>query len=112
MGGTQNTLNRNMYSFKCFIKKEENSKLSNLRFYPKKLEKEGQMKPTVSRKKKKKVEFNKSETKKYRKISITKKCFFESSIILIKLLAKLIKRKKEESKRGHDYRLCRHSKDR
>lgn len=45
-----------------YIKKEEISKISNLKCYLKTLEKE-QIKPKVTRQKKK-VEFNKSETKK------------------------------------------------
>ena len=85
----------------CFLKKEEKSKLHNLTHHPKKLEKEEQTKPKVSRRKeilKIREEINKIEIQKtIEKINKTKSWFFEKVNKIDKPLARLTKKRRERT---------------
>lgn len=86
-------------TFNAYIQKEESSKINNLSFYLRKLEKEKQIKPTVSRRKELVrigAEINEIKNRKsIEKISKTKSWFFEKTNKINKHLAKL--RKKENT---------------
>ena len=81
------------------LKKQEKSQINNLTLYLKQPEKEEQRKPKVSRRReiiKIRAEINEIETKKtIAKINKTKSWFFEKINKIDKLLATLIKKKRE-----------------
>ena len=81
------------------LKKQEKSQINNLTLHLKRLEKEEQGKPKVSRRKeiiKIRAEINEIEMKKtIAKINKTKSWFFEKINIIDKPLARLIKKKRE-----------------
>ena len=83
-------------AIQSYLKKQEKSQIKNLTLHLKQLEKEEQRKPKVSRRKKIKIraEINKIEMKK-NKSKKTKSCFFEEVNKIDKLLAGLIKKKRE-----------------
>ena len=86
-------------AIQTYLKKQEKSQVNNLTLHLKKLEKEEQTKPKVSRRKeiiKSRAEINEIETKKtIAKINTTKSWFFEKVNKMDKPLAKLIKKKRE-----------------
>ena len=81
------------------LKKQEKSQINNLTLHVKQLEKEGQRKPKVSRRKviiNTRAEINEIEIKKtITKINKTKSWFFEKINKIDKPLARLIKKKRE-----------------
>ena len=88
-------------AIQSYLKKQEKSQINNLILHLKQLEKEEQRKPKVSRRKeiiKIRSEINAVETKKtVAKISKTKSWFFEKINKIDKTLARLIKKKGEDS---------------
>ena len=99
MGCSKSSSKREVYSYKAYLKKKENSQVNNLTLHLKKLEKAEQMKPKLSRRKeiiKIRAEINEIETKKtIAKINKTKNWFFEKINKIDKPLARLIKKKRE-----------------
>ena len=83
------------------LKKQEKSQINNLTSHLKELDKEGQRKPKVSRRKeiiKMRADINEIETKKtIAKINKTKRWFFEKINQIDKPLARLIKKKRERT---------------
>uniref|UniRef100_A0A8C0D3H4 RNA-directed DNA polymerase n=1 Tax=Balaenoptera musculus TaxID=9771 RepID=A0A8C0D3H4_BALMU len=88
-------------AIQAYLKKQEKSQVNNLTLHLKKLEKEEQTKPKVSRRKeiiKIRAEINETETKKtIAKINKTKSWFFEKINKIDKPLARLIKKKRERT---------------
>ena len=88
-------------TIQAYLKKQEKSQIKNLTLHIKELEKEGQTKPKVSRRKeviKIRSEINEIETKKtIAKINKTKSWFFEKINKIDKPLARLIKKKRERT---------------
>ena len=88
-------------AIQAYLKKQEKSQINNLTLHLKELEKEDQTKPKVSRRKeiiKVRAEINVIETKKtIAKINKTKSWFFEKINKIDKPLARLIKKKGEDS---------------
>ena len=88
-------------AIQAHLKKQEKSQVNNLTLYLKKLEKEEQRKPKISRRKeiiKIRAETNEIETKKtIAKINKTKSWFFEKRNKINKPLARLIKKKREKT---------------
>ena len=80
------------------LKKQEKSQINNLTLHLKQLENEEQTKPKVSRRKEIRAEINEMWTKKtVGKINETKSWFFEKINKIDKLLARLIKKKRERT---------------
>ena len=98
MGCSKNSSKREVYRNAPYLKKQEKSQINNLTLHLKKLEKEEQTKPKVSRRKeitKIRAEINEIETKKtIAKINKTKSWFLEKIKKIDKPLARLIKKKK------------------
>ena len=88
-------------AIQSYLKKQEKSQIKNLTLHPKELEKEEQIKPKVSRRKKVvkiRAEINEIETKKtISKINKTESWFFEKINKMDKPLARLIKKKRERT---------------
>ena len=88
-------------AIQSYLKKQEKSQINNLTLHLKQLEKEEQTKPKVIRRKeiiKIRAEINEIETKrKIAKIKKTKSWFFEKINKIDKLLARLIKKKREKT---------------
>ena len=88
-------------AIQAYLKTQEKSQINNLTLHLKKLEKEEQTKPKVSRRKeiiKIRAEINKIETKKtIAKINKTKSWFFEKINNIDKPLARLFKKKRERT---------------
>ena len=88
-------------AIQAHLKKQENSQVNNLTLPLKKLEKEEQTKPKVSRRKeiiKTRAEINEIETKKtIAKINKPKGWFFEKINKIDKPLGRLIKKKRERT---------------
>ena len=88
-------------AIQAYLKKQEKSQINNLTLNLKKLEKEEQTKPKVSKRKeiiKIRAEINEIETKKtIAKINTTKSWFFENINKIDKPLARLIKKKRERT---------------
>ena len=85
---------------KAFLRKEEKSKINNLTYHSKELEKKEQTKPKVCRReeiKKIREETNVIEIKKKEKIDKTEMWFFEGVNKIDKPLARITKKKKERS---------------
>ena len=101
MGWAKAVLRGNFIAIQAYLKKQEKSQINNLTLHLKKLEKEEQTKPKVSRRKeiiKIRTEINEIETKKtITKINKTKSWFFEKVNKIDKPLARLIKKKKERT---------------
>ena len=109
----ENTMTQNLWNagkallrgkfiaIQAYLKKQETSQINNLTLHLKKLEKEKQTKPKVSRKKeiiKIRAEINEIETKKtIAKINKTKSWFFEKINKIDQPLARLIKEKRERT---------------
>ena len=93
-------LKKKFIAIQSYIKKQENSQMYNITWCLKKLEKEEQTKPQVSKRKeivKVRAEINEVEAKKtITKINKTKSWFFEKINKIDKPLARLIKKKKRE----------------
>ena len=100
MGCSKSSSKREVYS-STSLPKERRKKVNNLTLHLKKLEKEEQTKPKVSRRKeiiKIRAEINEIETKKtITKVSKTKSWFFEKINKIDKPLARLIKQKRERT---------------
>ena len=94
------TLGGKFIAIQSYLKKQEKSQINNLTLHLKKLEKEEQKNPQVSRRKRIiniSAEINKKEMKEtIAKINQTKSWFFEKINKIDKPLAKLIKKKKEK----------------
>ena len=86
-------------AIQSYLKKQQTSQINNLNLHLKKLKKEEQTKPKVSRRNHKiKAEINEIETKKtIAKINKTKSWFFEKINNIDKRLARLIKKKRERT---------------
>ena len=88
-------------AIQSYLKKLQTSQINNLNLHLKELEKEGQTKPIVSRRKeiiKIRAEINEIETKKtITKSNKTKSWFFEKINKIDKPLARLIKKKRERT---------------
>ena len=88
-------------AIQAYLKKQEKSQINNLNIHLKELGKEEQTKPKVSRRKeiiKIRAEMNEIETKKtIAKTNKTKSWFFEKINKIDKPLARLIKKKREDS---------------
>ena len=87
-------------AIQSYLKKQDKPQVNNLTLHLKELEKEEQTKPKVSRRKKIikiRAEINEIETKKIAKINTTKCWFFEKINKIAKLLARLIKKKRERT---------------
>ena len=88
-------------AIQSYLKKQETSQINNLTLYLKQFEKEEQKNPNVSRRKeiiKIRSEINEKEIKEtISKISKTKSWFFEKTNKTDKPLARLIKKKREET---------------
>ena len=88
-------------AMRSYLRKQDKSQINNLTLHLKELEKEEQIKPKVSRRKeiiKFRGEINEMEMKKMiAKINETKSCFFEKINKVDKLLARLIKKKRERT---------------
>ena len=88
-------------AIQSYLKKQQTSQIKNLTLHLKKLEKEEQTKPKVSRRKeitKTRAEINEIETKKtIAKINKTKSWFFEKINKTDEPLGRLIKKKKKET---------------
>ena len=101
MGCSKSSSKTQVYSNTSLLKKQEKSQINNLTLHLKELEKEEQTKPKVSRRKeiiKIRAEINEIETKKtIAKINKTKSWFFEKINKIDKLLARLIKKKRERT---------------
>ena len=102
MDAAKAVLRGKFIAIQAYLKKQEKSQVNNLTLHLKKLEKEEQTKPRVSRRKqiiKIRAEINDIETKKtIAKIKKTKSCFFEKINKIDKPLARLIKKKRERIK--------------
>ena len=87
-----------LIAIQAYLKKQEKSQINNLTLHLKELDKEGQTKPKVSRRKeiiKIRAEINEIETKKtIAKINKTKSWFFEKINKIDKPLARLSKKKR------------------
>ena len=87
-------------AIQAYLKKQEKNQINNLTLHLKQVEKEEMKKPRISRRKeiiKIGAEINEEETKETRgKISKTKSWFFEKINHIDKLLARLIKNKREK----------------
>ena len=94
-------IRRKFIAIQAHLKKQEKSQVNNLTLHLKELEKEEQTKPEVSRSKeiiKIRAEINEIETKKtIAKINKTKSWAFEKINKIDKPLARLIKKKREDS---------------
>ena len=92
-------LRKKFIAIQSYIKKQENSQMYNITWCLKKLEKEEQTKPQVSKRKeivKVRAEINEVEAKKtITKINKTKSWFFEKINKIDKPLARHIKKKRE-----------------
>ena len=101
MDAAKAVLRGKFIAIQAYLKKQEKSQVNNPTLHLKKLEKEEQTKPRVSRRKqiiKIRAEINDIETKKtIAKIKKTKSCFFEKINKIDKPLARLIKRKREKT---------------
>ena len=88
-------------AIQSYLKKQDKSQINNLTLHLKQLEKEEQKNPKVSRRKeiiKIRSEMNEKEiTETIAKINKTKSCFFEKINKIDKTLARLIKKKREET---------------
>ena len=88
-------------AIQAYLKKQEKNQINNLTLCLKQLEKEEMKNPRVSRRKeilKIRAEINEKETKEtIAKINKTKSWFFEKINKIDKLLARLIKKKREKS---------------
>ena len=87
-------------AIQAFLKKEERFQIDNLTLHPNELEKEGQKRPKVSRRKEiiKIKEENKIEIQKtIEKINKTKSWFFEKVNKIDKPLARLTKKRRERT---------------
>ena len=87
-------------AIQSYLKKQETTQINNLTLHLKQLEKEEQKTLKVSRRKEIiniKSEINEKEMKTIAKINNTKSWFFEKINKIDNLLARLIKKKKEES---------------
>ena len=88
-------------AIQAYLKKQEKTQVSNLTLHLKKLEKEEQTKPKVSRRKEIieiRAEINEIQTKKtMAKINKTKSWFFEKLHKIDKTLARLIKKKRDRT---------------
>ena len=110
---SENTITQNLWdaakavlrgkfiAIQAYLNKDEKSQVNNLTLHLKKLEKEEQTKPKVSRRKeiiKIRAEINEIEIKKtIAKVNKTKSWFFEKRNKIDKPLARLIKKKGEDS---------------
>ena len=94
-------LRRKFIAIQAYLKNQEKSQVNNLNLHLKELEKEGQTKPKVGRRKeiiKIRAEINDIETNKtIAKINKTKSWFFEKIDKIEKPLARLIKKKRERT---------------
>ena len=94
-------LRRKFLAIKSYLKKQETSQIHNLNLHLKQLEKEEQKTPKVSRRKeiiKIRSEINEKEMKEtIAKINKAKSWFFEKINKIDKLLARLIKKKREKT---------------
>ena len=97
----QKQLRGKFIAIQCYRKKQETSQINNLTLQLKQSEKEEQKNPKVSRRKeiiKIRAEINEKEMKETRaKINKTKSWFFEKINKIDKLLARLIKKKREKT---------------
>ena len=88
-------------AIQSYLKKQEKSQINNLTLHLKELEKEKQTKPKVSRRReiiKIRAEINEIETKKtITKINKSKSSYFDKINRIDKLLARLIKKKRERT---------------
>ena len=88
-------------AIQAYLRKQEKAQINKLTLHLKQLKREGQTRPKVSRRKeiiKIRAEINEIETKKtIEKINETKSWFFEKINKIDKLLAKLIKKKRERT---------------
>ena len=112
MNENENTATKNLWdtvkavlrgrilALQAYLKKKEKSQINNLTLHLKQLEKEEMKNPRVRRRKeilKIRAEINAKETKEtIAKINKAKSCFFEKLNKIDKLLARLIKKKREE----------------
>ena len=101
MGCSKSSSKREVYSYTSLPQETRKSQVNNLTLHVKELEKEGQTKPKVSRRKeiiKIRGETNEIEAKKtVAKINKTKSWFFEKVNKIDKPLARLIKKKRERT---------------
>ena len=100
MGYSKAVLRGKFIAIQSYLKKHIKSQINNLTFHPRQIEKEEQINPKVSRRKKTKIraEINERETKKtIAKISETKSWFFEKISKTDKLIATPIKKKRERT---------------
>ena len=97
MGGSKSSSKGKFIAIQSYLKKQEKSQINNLTLHLKQLEKEGQTKPKVTRRKeiiKIRAEINERETKKtIAKINKTKSRFFEKINKIDKPLVRPIKKK-------------------
>ena len=88
-------------AIQAYLKKQEKSQINNLTLHLKQLEKEEMKNPRVSRRKeilKIMAEINAKETKEtIAKLNKAKSCFFQKTNIIDKPLARLIKKKRENT---------------
>ena len=94
-------LRKRFIAIQAYLKKQEKSQINNPTLHLKQLEKEEMKNPRVSRRKeilKIRAEINEKETKEIiAKISKAKSWFFEKINKIDKLLARLIKKKREKN---------------
>ena len=92
---------REIIAIQAYLKKKQTSQINNLTLHQKELEKEEQTKPKVSRRReiiKIRAEINEIETKKtITKINKSKSSYFDKINRIDKLLARLIKKKRERT---------------
>ena len=101
MGCSKSLLRGKFIAIQVHLRKQEKAQLNKLTLHLKKLEREEQKRPKVSRRKeiiKIRAEINEIETKKtIEKINATKRWFFEKINKIDKPLARLIKKKRNEN---------------
>ena len=105
MGCRKAVLRGKFIAVQAYLKKQQTSQINNLILHLKELEKEEQTKPKVSRRKeiiKIRAEINEIEAKKTRvKINKTKSWFFEKINKTDKPLARLTKKKRENTQQNY-----------
>ena len=101
MGCCKSHSKRKVYSNTSPLRKQEKAQINKLTLHLKQLKREEETRPKVSRRKeiiKIKTEINETETKKTtEKINETKSWFFEKINKIDKPLARLIKKKREDT---------------
>ena len=99
MGCSESSSKREVYSNKSYLKKQEKHRIDNLTLHLKQLEKEEQKKKIIRRKEiiKIQAEINEEMKETIVKINKTKSWFFEKINKIDKPIARLIKKKREES---------------